>query len=128
MKIPSLEGDWTITEDDKINGEKVMNNYKKSKAEQLVREAKEEDPDMYGGNGDVSMNKSRQFNLKSSMNSQMNTTGFSSQQKTQQNNHLKLVSEKMQEVSQFFGEPPDAERVLGEIFYGKEGKMFDLNS
>ena len=35
----------------------------------------------------------------------------------------------MKEVSEFTNGPPDAETVLGNIFYGKDsGKMFDLTS
>jgi len=35
-----------------------------------------------------------------------------------ENDHMKLIGSKLQEVSQFQGEPPDPEAVLGSIFFG----------
>lgn len=97
--IQSMQG---LTEEDKKEGEKILINYKKQLAEQRAREHLEKNE--YNS-------KKGQSEAKSSS-SAMGGTKYSKKSNKDENDAMKLVSQKMQEISNFQGEPPEPEILM----------------
>ena len=111
MKVPL--GDKTPDAEEMKVGEKIANNYKRSKAEQLAREAQENE-----GFGAMSMKSAMSSATKKSRFGGATSMSETKRTGKGENDVNKLISSKIKEVSQFEGVPPDPENVLGAIFFG----------
>ena len=82
-------------EKEKRDGEKILNNYKKQLAEKLAREQVE----TVGG-------------VKSQNTSRLGASSGMKSERNGETEAMKLVSQKLMEISSFQGEPPDPEILL----------------
>jgi len=88
----------------KKDGEKILTNYKKQLAEKLAREHAEA--------GGLASRKSRPTTEEKSRSSFQGNTMYSKKSQNAESDYTKLLSQKMQEISSFTGDPPEPEVLL----------------
>ncbi len=104
-----LQSMWSTNDRVKKDGEKILANYKKQLAEKLAREQAERGNNLFSRptSGSRASKRSR---MNATITS--NKTNRTNKTREKESEAQKLIQQKLHEISNFQGEPPEAEMLL----------------